>query len=112
MKRTLAAFAAALTLALSLAYGTPAFADLKAVVNAICDADTNTIVATFGPTAFGFPGTGAGVGSDCGGFMLSMDQAGWHVIHDLRTGGAWWQGSAGTACPQGDACYTLIFLKN
>ena len=112
MKRMLAAFAAVLTLALSLAYGTPAFADLKAVVNAVCDAYTNTIVATFGPTAFGFAGTGFGVGGDCGGFMIFMDQNNWHVIHDMRTGGAWWQGSSGTVCPAGDACYELIFLKD
>ena len=112
MKRMLAAFAAALTLALSLAYGTPAFADLKAVVNATCDADTNTIVATFGPTGFGFAGTGFGVGGDCGGFMIFMDQNNWHVIHDMRTGGAWWQGSSGAVCPAGHACYELIFLKN
>ena len=107
MKRMLAAFAAVLTLALSLAYGTPAFADLKAVQTAICDAYTNTIVKADGPVV-----TCTGCGFLCTEFMVGMDQAGWHVIHDMRTGGAWWQGSSGAACPAGDACYELIFLKN
>jgi hypothetical protein len=109
MKRILAGVGALLTLTLSLGYGTPAFADLKAVQTAICDAYTNTIVKADGPVAT-CPGTSCG--APCTDFMVFMDQAGWHVIHDMRTGGAWWQGSSTGACPAGDACYVLIFLKN
>jgi len=113
MKRIFAVSAALLTLTLSLAYATPAFADLKSVVTAICDAYTNTIVKADGPSPSG-PSTGtAFVGQDCGGFMVSMDKAGWHVIHDMRTGGAWYVSVAVTGpCPPGDACYELIFLRD
>ena len=112
---SLLVFATLLAGAFSLAYAVPAFADLKAVVDAICDANTNTIVATFGPVAFGFPGSGFGVGGDCGGFMLFMDENKWHDIHDMRTGGAWFVSVTPTPpaqCPLGHACFELIFLKD
>src|SRR5207247_9801264 len=78
-----------LTISFSLVHASPAFADLKAAVNAICDAYTNGIVATFGPAISGFGGTGSGVGMDCGDFMVFMDENKWHVMHDMLTGGAW-----------------------
>src|SRR5207247_9811890 len=76
-----------LTISFSLVHASPAFADLKAAVNAICDAYTNGIVATFGPAVSGFGGNGSVVGMDCGDFMVFMDQNKWHVIHDMRTVG-------------------------
>jgi len=102
-----------LTISFSLVHASPAFADLKAAVNAICDAYTNGIVATFGPAISGFGGTGSGVGMDCGDFMVFMDQNKWHVIHDMRTGGAWFDiFGTGGPCPSGHACFELIFLKD
>jgi len=111
---SLLVFVTLLTATFSLVYAIPAFADLKAVVDAICNADTNTIVATFGPSAFGFPGSGFGTGGDCGGFMVFMDSINWHVIHDMRTGGAWYVSTSVTLglCPVGHACFELIFLKD
>ena len=121
-KRMLAlvVFGTLLTFTLSLAYAPPASADLKAVVDAICDAYSNTIVATFGsptPPTFGFPANGFGVGADCGAFMIFMDQNKWHVIHDMRTGGAWFDSSttALSVCRNattGRACFELIFLHD
>src|SRR5438876_9724339 len=87
-----------LTISFSLVHASPAFADLKAAVNAICDAYTNGIVATFGPAVSGFGGTGCGVGVDCGDFMVFMVQIKWLVIRDMRIGGAWFD-MCGTGGP-------------
>ena len=113
---SLLVFATLLAGAFSLAYAVPAFADLKAVVDAICDANTNTIVAVFATPnpSFGVS-SGFGVGADCGLFMLFMDSNKWHVIHDMRTGGAWFVSVTPTPpaqCPLGHSCFELIFLKD
>ena|SRR2546422_11711895 len=115
MKRVLSllVFGALLTFALSLVYAPEASADLKRAETAICDAYTNTIVAdSF--SSFSTPSGGVSlVNSFCNEAMVTMDRAGWHVIHDMRTGGAWFDfnGVAGV-CPVSHACYELIFLKD
>ncbi|OLC12340.1 MAG: hypothetical protein AUH29_16295 [Candidatus Rokubacteria bacterium 13_1_40CM_69_27] len=117
MKRMLAlvGFGALLTFTLSLVNVPEASADLKRAETAICDAYTNTIVAdSF--SSFGTPSEGVSLaGSFCNEAMVTMDRAGWHVIHDMRTGGAWFDLSPllgrSSVC-DGDACYELIFLKD
>jgi hypothetical protein len=43
--------------------------------------------------------------------MVCMDQAGWHVIHDTRYGGAWAEGPV-LGFPAAKAFYKLIFQKD
>src|SRR2546426_7226456 len=101
------------TISSSGAHVSPAFAAFRAGVNAICDASTKGMVGMSGPAVSGFGGTGSGVGMDCGDFMVFMDQNKWHVIHDMRTGGAWFDiFGTGGPCPSGHACFELIFLKD
>jgi len=95
----------------------PAFADLKSVFTAVCDAHTDNIASTAGPTpastkdgkpvAFCFPPPE----SNCRSLMVCMDQAGWHVIHDTRYGGAWAE-SVIQGFPAAEAFYKLIFQKD
>ena len=100
------------TFTLSLVNPPQASADLKSVLTAICRADDNTIVRAFGPNPSG-PSTGcASLGQDCGGFMVCMDDAKWHVIHDTRYGGAWYQNTSAGVCGAGAACFELIFQKD
>jgi len=91
----------------------PAFADLKSVFTAVCKADDDTIRAFAGPTTQPdkpAPAVCSSVPlpSDCRGLMLCMDRNGWHVIHDTRYGGAWFEPTT----PPGEARYKLIFQKD
>jgi hypothetical protein len=94
-----------------------AFADLKSVATAVCDAHTDAIVSTAGPTpAFGNDGKPIAVCSapaepNCRSLMVCMDQAGWHVIHDTRQGGAWAEAPV-LGFPAAEAFYKLIFQKD
>jgi hypothetical protein len=94
-----------------------AFADLKSVFTAVCDAHDDTIVSTAGPTpAFAKDGKPiafcfAPPESNCRSLMVCMDQAGWHVIHDTRYGGAWAE-SPVLGFPTAEAFYKLIFQKD
>ena len=114
MKRILAlvVFGALLTFTLSLVNPPQASADLKAVIDAVCSADSNTIVKATPANPPGFSVGCAFVGQDCGSFMICLDKAGWHVIHDMRTGGAWYQSTPVGVCGGGNACFELIFLHD
>ena len=113
MKRILAlvVFGALLTFTLSLAYAPQASADLKAVLTAVCRVDDNTILKAT-PSVPGFSTGCAALGQDCGTFMVCMDQAKWHVIHDTRYGGAWYQNTTFGVCGAGNACFEFIFQKD
>jgi len=108
---SLLVFATLLAGAFSLAYAIPAFADLKAVVTIICNAYTDTVVlvSMSSNSKKTFP-----VASDtfCTNFMVSMDALGWHVIHDMRTGGAWFDTRTVPDACTGSGCYELIFLHD
>jgi len=94
-----------------------AFADLKSVFTAVCDAHDDHIPdgGTQGPTP-AFAKDGKPVAfcssppeSNCRSLMVCMDQAGWHVIHDTRYAGAWFDPRVGTL---GTPLYKLIFQKD
>ena len=92
-----------------------ASADLKSVFTAVCDAHDDSINGTQGPTP-AFAKDGKPVAfcssppeSNCRSLMVCMDQAGWHVIHDTRYAGAWFDLRAGTP---GLPLYKLIFQKD
>ncbi len=92
-----------------------ASADLKSVFTAVCVADDDFLVTTAGPTP-AFAKDGKPVAfcfsppeSNCRSLMVCMDQAGWHVIHDTRYGGAWFDPRVGTL---GTPLYKLIFQKD
>ena len=93
-----------------------AFADLKSVFTAVCRANDDALITFAGPTTQ--PGKPTPVACsfvppECRTLMLCMDEAGWHVIHDTRYGGAWFEitGSILTT-PPGEARYKLIFEKD
>ena len=94
-----------------------ASADLKSVFTAVCDAHDDSINGTQGPTpAFAKDGKPVAFCSsppefNCRSLMVCMDQAGWHVIHDTRYGGAWAE-SVGLGFPANEAFYKLIFQKD
>ena len=93
---------------------TPAFADLKSVFTAVCVADDDTIVETAGPTTKdGKPVAFCSSPPEfnCRSLMVCMDQAGWHVIHDTRYGGAWAESDV-LGFPTAEAFYKLIFQKD
>jgi len=93
-----------------------ASADLKSVFTAVCKADDDTIRAVSSLTTqpdktppvvcSSVPPPG-----DCRTLMLCMDRNGWHVIHDTRYGGAWFEFSS-VAPVTGEARYKLIFQKD
>ena len=93
----------------------PAFADLKSVFTAVCTANDDTLrkhsgpVPSFSPVCTGITDDV----TDCKALMVCMDAAKWHVIHDTRYGGAWFEffGSV-LATPAGEARYKLIFQKD
>ena len=93
-----------------------ASADLKSVATAVCRASDDLFITGAGPAtqpgkptpAFCSP---APLASDCKALMLCMDQAGWHVIHDTRYGGAWFELFSTTPI-SGEARYKLIFQKD
>ncbi len=101
MKRMLAlvVLGALLTLGLSLVNPPQASADLKAVFTAVCGAYDDLVFTTSGPTPSNFAVCSA---SDCRALMVCMDNSKWHVIHDTRYGGAWFD-------PLNGAYYKLIF---
>ncbi len=107
----------ALVAAAMLVNAPQAFADLKSVFTAVCDAHDDTIVSTAGPTpAFTKDGKpvafcSAPPESNCRSLMVCMDQAGWHVIHDTRYGGAWAESDV-LGFPTAEAFYKLIFQKD
>ena len=89
-----------------------ASADLKSVFTAVCVADDDALLATAGPTTQ--PGKPTPevcpfVPPECRTLMLCMDKAGWHVIHDTRYAGAWFDLRPGTP---GLPLYKLIFQKD
>ena len=93
-----------------------ASADLKSVATAVCRASDDLFITGAGPAtqpgkptpAFCSP---APLASDCKALMLCMDQAGWHVIHDTRQGGAWAEAPV-LGFPAAEAFYKLIFQKD
>ena len=94
-----------------------ASADLKSVFTAVCLADEDSLVTTAGPTP-AFAKDGKPVAfcssppeSNCRSLMVCMDQAGWHVIHDARYGGAWAESDV-IGFPTAEAFYKLIFQKD
>ena len=94
-----------------------AFADLKSVFTAVCDAHDDTVVSTAGPTP-AFAPDGKPVAfcfapptPDCRSLMVCMDNAGWHVIHDTRFAGAWAEAPV-LGFPAAQAFYKLIFQKD
>jgi len=90
----------------------PAFADLKSVFTAVCKADDDALITFAGPTTQPgkpTPEVCSSAPSECRTLMLCMDKAGWHVIHDTRYGGAWFDPRVGTP---GTALYKLIFQKD
>ena len=89
-----------------------AFADLKSVLTAACRADDDALITFSGPTTQPgqpTPAVCSSVPPDCRTLMLCMDRAGWHVIHDTRYGGAWFDLRVGTP---GTPFYKLIFQKD
>jgi hypothetical protein len=89
-----------------------ASADLKSVFTAVCVADDDALITTAGPTTRPgkpTPAVCSFVPPECRTLMLCMDQAGWHVIHDTRYGGAWFDLRGGTP---GTPLYKLIFQKD
>ena len=101
-----------LALGALLLNASPAFADLKSVFTAVCVADDDFLVAIAGPTTQPgkpTPEVCSPVPPECRTLMLCMDKAGWHVIHDTRYGGAWFDPRVGTL---GTPLYKLIFQKD
>jgi len=91
-----------------------ASADLKSVFTAVCVADDDFLVAIAGPTTQPgkpTPAVCSFVPPECRTLMLCMDQAGWHVIHDTRYGGAWAESDV-IGFPTAEAFYKLIFQKD
>ncbi len=89
-----------------------ASADLKSVFTAVCVADDDFLVAIAGPTTQPgkpTPEVCSPVPPECRTLMLCMDKAGWHVIHDTRYAGAWFDPRVGTL---GTPLYKLIFQKD
>ena len=89
-----------------------ASADLKSVFTAVCSADDDALMETAGPTTQPGKPTPAVcpfVPPECRTLMLCMDKAGWHVIHDTRYAGAWFDPRVGTL---GTPLYKLIFQKD
>ena len=95
-----------------------ASADLKSVLTAVCRANDDFLITHEGPTTLGkpTPAVCSFLPSECRTLMLCMDQAGWHVIHNTRYGGAWFEltGSSSILPPPapGEARYKLIFQKD
>ena len=90
-----------------------ASADLKSVFTAVCRASNDEIITSAGPTTQPgkpTPAVCSFTPSDCRTLMLCMDDNKWHVIHDTRYGGAWFDPRVGT--PPGTALYKLIFQKD
>ena len=90
-----------------------ASADLKSVFTAVCRASNDEIITSAGPTTQPGKPTPAVCSpvfpnNDCRTLMLCMDEAGWHVIHDTRYGGAWFD----PRFTINDAFYKLIFQKD
>ena len=101
-----------LALGALLLNASPAFADLKSVFTAVCIADDDTLITTSGPTTQPgkpTPEVCSFVPPECRTLMLCMDKAGWHVIHDTRYAGAWFDLRVGTP---GLPLYKLIFQKD
>ena len=89
-----------------------ASADLKSVFTAVFVADDDFLVAIAGPTTQPgkpTPEVCSPVPPECRTLMLCMDKAGWHVIHDTRYAGAWFDPRVGTL---GTPLYKLIFQKD
>ncbi len=107
-KRMLAlvVFGTLLTFTLSLVHVPQASADLKSVFTAVCDAYTDAISNPNGPTPSGPSFCSSPPEDNCRSLMVCMNKAGWHVIHDTRYGGAWFDPSAP------GAFYKLIFQKD
>ena len=90
----------------------PAFADLKSVFTAVCKADDDALITFAGPTTQPgkpTPAVCSFVPPECRTLMLCMDKAGWHVIHDTRYAGAWFDLRVSTP---GTPLYKLIFQKD
>src|SRR5436190_6418514 len=88
-----------------------ASADLKSVFTAVCRASDDIALTSSGPRPTFFPVCSVTPGvTDCKDLMVCMDQAKWHVIHDTRYGGAWFDPRVGFGTP--DAFYKLIFQKD
>jgi len=91
-----------------------ASADLKSVLTAVCRASDDALVTFAGPTTQPgqpTPAVCSSVPPDCRTLMLCMDQTGWHVIHDTRFGGAWFESTVLGSSTTG-AFYKLIFQKD
>ena len=91
-----------------------ASADLKSVFTAVFVADDDFLVAIAGPTTQPgkpTPEVCSPVPPECRTLMLCMDQTGWHVIHDTRYGGAWFESTVLGSSRTG-AFYKLIFQKD
>ena len=93
-----------------------ASADLKSVLTAVCRAEDDALITFRGPTTQPdkqTPAVCSSVPLECRTLMLCMDQAGWHVIHDTRYGGAWldFTETAGNTTAH-EARYKLIFQKD
>ena len=91
-----------------------ASADLKSVFTAVCRASNDEIITSAGPTTQPgkpTPAVCSFVPPDCRTVMLCMDEAGWHVIHDTRYGGAWFESTVLGSSRTG-AFYKLIFQKD
>ena len=107
----------ALVAAALLVNAPQAFADLKSVFTAVCDAHDDTIASTAGPTP-AFANDGKPIAfcfappePNCRSLMVCMDRAGWHVIQDTRQGGAWAEAPV-LGFPAAEAFYKLIFQKD
>lgn len=111
-----AVLGALFTYTLSLSIAPQAFADLKSVATAVCDAHDDHIVSTAGPSPSTAPDgkpipVCSSAPSNCRELMVCMDRAGWHVIHDTRYPGAWAEGPA-LGFPMTEAFYKLLFQKD
>ena len=91
-----------------------ASADLKSVFTAVCRADDDALITFAGPTTQPgkpTPAVCSFVPPECRTLMLCMDKNDWHVIHDTRYGGAWFESTV-LGSPATEARYKLIFQKD
>ena len=91
-----------------------ASADLKSVFTAVCRASDDALITFAGPTTQPgkpTPTVCSFVPPECRTLMLCMDQNDWHVIHDTRQGGAWFESTV-LGSPTTGAFYKLIFQKD
>jgi len=89
-----------------------ASADLKSVFTAVCVSGRRCPPRNcrpHDPARQPTPEVCPFVPPECRTLMLCMDKAGWHVIHDTRYAGAWFDLRVGTP---GLPLYKLIFQKD